>query len=171
MRHKNPRKRQFIILILSIAVLIVALVGTIVWQHHKNSFQPTIPGVNLSPPTKAEKQESDQTKQRIVQQQVQPPTPAPAPTSQKKSVSVTITNASSDTVTAYITGAFEDGGTCTATFTQGSSVVTRTSSGFKNVSYTQCTPITPNLPTGGNWSVKVSYDSDTASGTSAASTF
>jgi hypothetical protein len=137
---------------------------------HRSTMTPVTPqGGNLATATEEEKQQAADNKDRIVEEQNNKPQPtqnSPTPTPAKKQVTVTITNANKDTVNAYVSGIFEDGGTCTATFTQGSTVVTRTSTGFKNVSYTQCAPIAPNLPSGGTWSVVVSYSSAAAEGTS-----
>jgi hypothetical protein len=76
------------------------------------------------------------------------------------------------TINAFVTGVFEDDGTCTATLTQGAQTITRTSVGFKNASYTQCTPINLSAANLGTspWSVVVSYSSGTASGSSQAVT-
>ncbi|MES1986673.1 MAG: hypothetical protein V4440_01340 [Pseudomonadota bacterium] len=135
-------------------------------------MKTTPSGVRLSPPTDAEKASGDQAKDKIVQNKDgETATPQPTTADGKKLVSVVITDASTANLTAYANGVLEDGGICTATFTQGTTIVTRTSSGFSNVSYTQCAPITPNLPTSGNWSVVVSYSSNTAEGTSTAQTF
>jgi len=167
---KKPHKKRLNIKALAIMGIAVLVVGGGVYAYIRHRDQPkpiSAPaGVNLAPATPQEKAESQQNKERIVQQQATtPPT-----TSTKKSVGVVITNASMTSVNAYVTGVFEDGGVCTATFTQGTTTITKTSTGFSNVSYTQCPPITPNLPNTDPWSVTMSYSSATAEGTSQAQT-
>jgi hypothetical protein len=141
-------------------------------QFSKPTVAPVTPqGGNLAAATQEEKQQAADNKDRIVEEQnnqSQPTQSTSTPTPAKKQVTVTITNTKGNTVNAYVSGVFEDGGTCTATFTQGSTVETGTSTGFKNVSYTQCAPITYNLPNDGTWSVVVSYSSAAAEGTSKA---
>lgn len=127
-------------------------------------------GSNLAPATEEEKTESEQAKEAIVQQQ-QNPTP---PDSGKLKVTPTIAEASATRLAAYITGVFEEGGTCTATFTKGTQKFTKASAGFQNASYTQCTPIAlarSDFPSSGTWSVTVTYSSAKAEGTSPAATF
>lgn len=158
---KSSRSRVFLI-----SLAVIAAIGFgygIYYYATKSDPVPETPsGIKLAPPTKEEKQQSEDSKQKIVDQQKNSNTA----NSGKKQVTVTITNATTDNVSSYVSGVLEDGGTCTATFTQGSTTVSRTSSGFSNVSYTQCAPITPSLPSGGSWSVTVKYDSSTSGGTS-----
>lgn len=163
--------------VLATIIILTAVLGygtyLLIRHYHNPDTTPTAPsGVKLVPATNQEKKESEQNKDNIVQQQSQNQNSQNQPSSTtKKQVTVTITGANTSSVKAYVTGVFEDGGTCTATFTQGSNIVARTSTGFANVSYTQCSQITPNLPTGGTWSVVVSYTSVAAVGTSQAQTF
>lgn len=154
--------------LLMVVVVVVAASGVYVLHQHNRpkNVVTTSSGVNLAPATEQEKQESADSKDKLSQ-------PAPQPTtisSGKKQVTITITYVKADSIRAYATGVFEDGGVCTATFIQGTTTVTRTSSGFENVSYTQCAPITPNLPNTGTWTVVVSYNSSNATGTSQSQT-
>lgn len=102
--------------------------------------------------TEVEAKETEEHKKDLAQDNSQKPASSP---------SLVITEANGSVVRFYVNGVFEDGGTCTATATQGPQTVTRTSTGFKNVSYTQCPPIQWNLPSG-SWEVVVKYKSDTA---------
>ena len=155
----------FIFILLASAAYVV-----LAYNQRPAPVPPAPSGVKLKPATKEEKKEADQKKEEIVKEQSQQEAPPPTP-SGKKQVSVVITNASASSVNAYVSGIFEEGGTCSAIFTQGSMSITRTSQGFANVSYTQCAPITPNLSTGGSWSVVVSYNSASAEGKSEPQTF
>ena len=73
-------------------------------------------------------------------------------------------------VDAFVQGVLEDGGTCTMTATKGGQKVTAQSTGRANVSQTRCENIIVDrakFPSGGTWSVVVTYESATASGASA----
>lgn len=163
--------KKKVVVIIVITALVVAALGFAAFKVFRKTDTSTPTGtdtINLEPATEQDKQEADQNKDRIVEEQKQSANTGTSQTSNKKQVNVVITNAATDSINAYVTGVFEENGTCTATFTQGSTSVTRTSNGFQNVSYTQCAPITPNLPSGGSWSVVVSYSSSTAEGKSQA---
>lgn len=169
LKIKKPRltKRD---LLVGLAVLVAVVGSVFAYRHLTKPTPPTVPAdVKLAPATEEEKKESDANKQRLVDEKNNQPSQDQS--SEAKQVGVIITNASSESVNAYVTGVFEENGVCTATFTQGSTVVTRSSSGFANVSYTQCEPITPNLPNPTGWSVVVSYSSASAQGKSQAQTF
>jgi hypothetical protein len=167
---KKPSSKLKKIAIVVVALAVVAGAGAVVHHFTTDAIKTTPSGVKLTPPTADEKASGDQTKDQIVAKQNATPTPTPISSNGKKQVTPVISYAGADRLNAYVTGVLEDGGTCTATFTQGTSVVSRTSNGFSNVSYTQCAPITPNLPAG-SWSVVVTYSSTTAEGTSQAQSF
>lgn len=167
----NFRSKKFIIAVIIAALLIsgsaFAYVAT--RDDDKKNEDVTANGpesesigtsYDINPATEEEKRESEQHKDAIVEQQNQP---APQP-GQKKQVSVVITSADANSINAYVSGVLEDGGTCTATLTKGSQKIDRTSSGFSNVSTTNCSPIAPNFPSGGTWTVTVSYSSASAEG-------
>ena len=105
-------------------------------------------------------------------EQLSQPTPGASSTNpgSKKQVTPVITNASQEQINAYVPGVFEEGGSCTATLTKGNKTVTKTSTGFQNVSYTSCAPIniSGQLTERGTWSLVLSYNSTTAEGKSAA---
>jgi hypothetical protein len=150
-------------LLAALAVLLVAG-GLILALGHGHNTRPatgtTADGkkVNLSPATSQDQQNSDSHKNSSAQQD-QPAKNIPS-TDKATQASLVITSADQNSVRAYVNGVFEEGGTCTATATQGSQVITASSAGFENVSYTQCTPINwPSALGGGTWVIKVSYSS------------
>lgn len=112
--------------------------------------------VNLSPPSTAQKNDSEAHKDQIVQKNVN------IESQQSGQTKVVITDVNSTNVRAYIQGVFEDGGTCTATAKQGQRITSSTaSSGFKNVSYTQCAPMNWDTPlTPGEWVINLNYKSN-----------
>lgn len=160
--------------VLVLAALAVVLVGGLVWfglsRHKSSTLSPagssspqTSNGINYGPATQTEKQDSQNAKNQAVQQDSQPSSSS----SGKKQVSVSVIYADRNSVRAQVTGVFENGGTCTAKATSPSeATVTKTSTGVGNVSYTNCGLITWSLSGAGPWTVTVSYDSATASGTS-----
>ncbi len=148
---------------LGAGVLLILLLAGFGWAHWHNKSSPTTTtGGNLSPTTAAEQQAATDTKNKIVQDQKNQ---AATPSVGTKNVSVVITSATSTDVRGYAYGVFEDGGTCTATATKGSQTFTKASVGFKNVSYTSCSPIHwDSSLTPGSWIINLSYKSATAQG-------
>lgn len=160
-------RRRLVVL----ATVVLVLAGGGAYAIHRWRVNhvppPTITGkdgkkITLSPPTKQEKKDVEDHKSDLVKQQS-------AADSNTGSSNVVITspssaNPSATGVRAYVNGVFEEGGTCTATATQGTTSVTKSSAGFENVSYTQCAPIDWDSPlSNGKWTITVSYKSATAS--------
>lgn len=181
-KQYSKSKRSSYVKIAIIAMVIVALAGLAYWQFvHKNnqvnsSNTESVSDktgddsgdINYSPPTEEEQKSSDDIKD----------TPSPTPstpsqsgssTSNKKSVKPIITNANPGSVSGYVTGIFEEGGTCTAVFTKSGTTKTRTSTGFENSSYTQCAPISipSDFLSNGTWTLTLKYSSSEAAGSSA----
>ncbi len=162
--------KKYVVLILLLGV--VAAGGFTAYRHFNEEkvavspAKPTYP-VNYAPSTNQEKQQADAVKDNLAQ------TKADSPATGKTQVVPLITNASQIdqqvTVNAYISGVYENGGNCTATFTNGDARLVKTSSAFANASTTDCTPFRvarSEFSTTGDWQVKVSYNSPTASGDS-----
>lgn len=172
---KKPKTRLTVWAWLVIVGGVLALAASGYFAFAQNNNQTASPTTNnsdisLEPATELERQEAEENKDRIVDSQNQPsPSPeTPQSPGSKKSVAPTVTEANRSSVKAYVTGIFEEGGTCTATFTKGDQTLTKTSDGFQNASYTQCAPM--DLDSGflsaGKWSVTVKYSSSTSEGTS-----
>jgi len=163
--------RKTLLLALLITV-VLAGGGVLAYNRVQDDDQPvktpeTTPSVSQAERDAAERQETEQRKEQTAKNEQQP---APQP-GQKKQVSVVITNASAQAVNAYVSGVFEEGGVCTATFTKDGQTVTKTSQGFQNVSTTNCAPVNltrSDFPSAGTWSLTVRYSSATAEGNSAA---
>lgn len=173
MKFRRPSKKN--LLIGGLALVVIASAAVIFFVKHRTT-KPAVstersPTINYGPATETEKKEVDANKDRIVKEN-QTTNTTPTAGSGNKSVTPIITN-TSRSINAYVTGIFEDGGTCTATFTKDGTSLSKSSVGFQNVSYTQCAPIdeTPGFLSSGKWSVTVTYTSPTAEGTSAAQTF
>lgn len=170
--RKRLNKLHF--LIVTVAILVLAGVTYAAVGNNPPQDSPTStpspganttsgPKVDLNPATPEEKKASDDYKKSLTQP---PPAPPTTPTG-KKQVYPIITGASHSEVNAYVSGLIEDGGTCTATATQGSQTVTASSYGFVDVNKTSCEPIPVSLPPG-TWSVVVSYSSALYEGSSQA---
>jgi len=124
--------------------------------------------INMEPATEEEKQQAEDHKDDLVKQQETEANPKPA--GQKKQVSPSISSADQTMISVFVSGVFEDGGTCTATITGPGNTIKKTSVGFANASYTSCEPIflsRSDFSKSGTWSVSVAYSSSTADGTSA----
>ncbi len=77
-------------------------------------------------------------------------------------------------VAGYVQGVFEDGGTCTYTFTKDSQSFSRTSVGFQDATHTSCAPVDiskSSFPQTGTWQVTLKYKSSTSVGTSNSQSF
>lgn len=156
-----------------VGIIILAALGYFIFNMNQNNNQLTgsnnDPYINLEPPTESDKAEADQNKERLSQTKEEDESEIPSSNEpQKKSVKPTITEATRNSVKGYITSIFEEGGTCTATFTKNGQSLTKTSSGFQNASYTQCAPIemADDFLSPGKWEVKLSYSSTASSGES-----
>lgn len=166
---KNKDKKSLPVVLLLVAILVLAGVasgGYVLVARHKKDPTNTI---NFNPPTKQEKASGNQQKQADIERQ-QVDTTSPSQTS---SAVLHIVDASQYQdqieVRGYTGDVYEDGGTCTATFTKDSKTVTGTSKAFKDATTTQCTPIDiprSNFPSAGVWNLVVSYSSTNNKGTS-----
>jgi hypothetical protein len=183
-RYKNISKKRLPkrVIGLVIIVLLVAA-GIFLFIKHRQDTKPVVfqktstgSAVNLNPPTKQDKTATEQNKDNVVKQQQQdqmankdPANNTPVTNTRKPFITYAAQSAQNIEVDGYVSGVFEDGKGCTATFTQGPLKVTGSSTGFKDSDHTTCTPI--NLPRSsfsqaGTWSVTLSYSSPTGSGTS-----
>jgi hypothetical protein len=180
MKSKNKTSLKLTkkaITIAVIAVLIVGAGGYYAWrkQADKKKAPQTTSGLNLvnyGPPTEQEKQDAAAHKDDVVDQmnREKQPTPAPDTKKQVKPIITSISTSNNEvTITAYTSGIFEEGGTCTLSATKDATVRTFVSPAFANATTTDCKPfrISPSeFPGGGDWSFKISYTSPTAAGTS-----
>ncbi len=163
-------------LLWGLALIIICMLAFLAYIAYNNgqksnelSGTATDPYVNLDPPTEADKLEADQNKERLSQTKELEESNIPSGSDpQKKSVKPTITEATRTSIKAYVAGIFEEGGTCTATFTKDGQTLTKTSAGFQNASYTQCAPmdLANDFLSSGKWAVKLSYGSATSAGES-----
>lgn len=171
MRLKNRKK--IVVLSLALVALLVTGLSFILLQRSSSSVEipEGIAGrsdIDYSPPTEQEKAAGDAQKDKTIKQQE-----LDSEQTQHSQANVVITDASyypndnSVEVRGYISNIFEDGGTCTATFTQGSQTISKTSQAFKDASSTQCGAINVSrgeFPAAGTWNIKLSYQSSTAHG-------
>ena len=155
-------------------MLLIALGAWLAWHHHSTATQhkisPTAGSVDLTPATPAEQQDSDQHKDASVQNNKTITPPGGAKTVQPVIVSAA-QNGSTIVVRSFVSGVIEDGGTCTATFTNGDQTVSGQSQGVSDATTTLCGKISVDrsaFPVAGSWSVTLNYSSANATGTSAA---
>ena len=168
-KSKVSRSRK-LLLIIFLVVLATSLVWVLFVRNNTKKDTPTTNSNNqdikYAPATPEEKKEAENKKNEIVKKQENQNNNIPT-SGTKTNVIPTITN-TTGSINAYISGIFEEGGTCSAIFTKDTSSLSKTSVGFQNVSYTQCAPM--NLESGflssGKWTVVVKYSSDKSEGVS-----
>jgi hypothetical protein len=133
-------------------------------------------GINFDPATKEDNKRAEDNKDRIIENENQLANQSNSSgTDSKKVVKPTITYAgkfdNQVQVGAYVSGVFEDGGECTAEFTQGNLKFAKKVTAVKNVNSVDCPEMAANsseFTNKGQWTVTVTYSSATASGTSEA---
>jgi preprotein translocase subunit SecF len=175
-RKSSPtRKRNIIISAVVILLVLAAGIGFAV-KNSKNKTTDTTGAKQFSGPTEQEKADADAHKDEVVEQiKQEDQAQNSGNTQEKRTVTPVVTSASQNgnsiNVSGYVSGVFEDGGSCVITISQGDNKVVKTSKAFENVSTTQCeqTVISRSeFPASGNWQVVISYDSATAKGVSQA---
>jgi len=164
----------------TLLVIVILAVGSLVYYHHNHSVKTDLvvdskgSTVNMTPPNASDKQDVDQNKAALGSGSNNQ---SGTSTDGKRSVSVVISYAdlSGDDVqvNSYVSGIFEDGGTCTLTLTNGSKTVTKTGQGAGDASHTDCAPFSiPQSELGsGSWKAVVSYSSNDADGASSPANF
>ena len=70
-------------------------------------------------------------------------------------------------IAGYVSGAIEDGGTCTATLTKGGTTLTAEAEGIADASTTSCGQLAVSGASAGTWSAVLSYQSGASAGKSA----
>lgn len=164
-------------LISGLAIVLVLGVSAIAYAAYSDDNNNNLPAdnnspentsessINYDPPTDQEVNETEKHKQDLSSDKVD----TTSPSSGAKNVMPFITSATQTQIRGYISGVFEEGGTCTAVFTKGNTSFQLTAEAFANVNHTTCAPIevSPGLfSSSGQWSVVLSYSSNTSSGKS-----
>lgn len=156
------KKRRLIIGVIVVVLLLVGAAGAAYFWYVKNHSGPSTyisNGINYRPPTTEEKQDSQQKKDEIAAQNDHS-----SPADNTSSIVPVITQwgeyGGNIEVAGYVPSIFEDNGTCTYTFTQGSSSFSKDTKGVQNASNTNCPTIS--LPPGqfsqkGTWNVTLTY--------------
>lgn len=177
-KNKNIQKKY----VFSLAILLLIVVGLLIFLYSNSQsnsstdqnppVQQTEP-INLAPPTEEDVKRVEANKEKNVSRdEAEKNQPNPEPGT-KKAVKPTITYAGLYggvvEVGGYVDGVFEDGGTCTATFSQGSISFSKTVTSVKNINSLDCPVMSANkneFDQAGKWSVIVSYSSSSSEGKS-----
>lgn len=179
MKKISQRKnKKTIILLFSFSIIIIAIAYGFIasayslWPYQTKETNPQ----TIERKSKDDKNASDPTYPSVKnngEDKQSSDTSGPDKNTEKVSVQVGITSASTQgsqvEVRAFVSGTIEGDGTCVATFTKNSKVVTASSKAFIDVSTTQCEPIvidSSKLGTG-KWAISVAYQSDAHEGSSA----
>ncbi len=168
-RNSASRKKYLSKPVLILVALLLVL-GTGAYFLYRSKTTPesqtglSQSNINYNPPTEEEKNPA--------RDEAVKPDQINTSEGPKNKVVPSITSADNREVRAFVAGINEEGGTCTASATQGQQTVTATSTGFSNVNYTSCRPIPFSSPLStGKWTVTVSYRSGTSEGSSEPFTF
>lgn len=179
MTLKRPSKKLAILLLAIVIVSLASILAFKMANSHNakssatTSSETTVNTVNYDPPTKEEVIAGDEQKDKNVQRdKVNSNTAPPA-----GSANIVIVDAgqydNTIEIRSFISNVYEDGGTCTVTFTKDSLSVSRANTAFKDATTTQCKPINigrSEFPAAGDWKLVVSYTSPTISGSSTTKT-
>ncbi len=171
--QKSKTKRRFIIPIVLIALALLALAAYLYMANRPTSNRSnnsTKETVNYDPPTKDDASSVDANKQRIEEQE------ANQNNNSSSVVRPTITYAGqydqSFEVGGYV-DVFEEGGTCTATFTQGNVKLTKSVTAIRGANSVDCPVMSlssASFNPKGQYTVTLSYKSDNYTGTSSTKT-
>ncbi|MBI5357971.1 hypothetical protein HZB74_03955 [Candidatus Saccharibacteria bacterium] len=165
---KILKSRKFLVL-LALLIVVGAVAAYAYNSAQSDKEKNTQPENSYTESSKDQEKSEAETNKANVDKRADLEKQASQTSTTKKTVSVVITNAQADSITSYVSGVFEDGGTCTATITKGSSEIIKTSKGFKDATHTTCAPIflkSSDFPSSGTWAVKMSYSSSTSEGQS-----
>ena len=170
-KSKTEKRKKIIILLISV-LAVFAVILFVWWKTHQT--QPAAPSVaqsdstkiDLSPATEEDKADSNSHKTTDT-------TTTPTTAGQKLAVTPVIVDANQYDqqveVRSYVTGVVESDGTCTFTFSKGSTSFQRQNTALADATTTKCPNITLDstaFTAKGTWSVVVSYDSVKATGAS-----
>lgn len=180
--NKNPKKKLLIITLLAVA----ALACTVAFLSMRDGFDKgrsanevdQSAGINLDPPTDEEKQRADDNKRRIEERERAIEDAQNNDDGPRRTVTPAFSYlgqyGAQIEIGSYVSGIYEDGGTCTAKFSKDGESFSRSVQANKNVTSVDCSVIAvpvSDFPSKGIWSVVVSYDSLTAAGSSETRTF
>ena len=164
-QHKNRKK---ILLVSSLVLASVAVLGGSLYVlRNKKSNNTTVAGVEVKPASEEEKQDAENNKDRIsaqIDKQKTEQGQSSTPTNSSATVTITYASQSGDQieVSSYVSGVFEDGGTCKLTMSKGSKTVTKQTTGERDATTTMCPSFSiakAELGESGTWSAQVGYSS------------
>lgn len=183
-RQKSTKKRPPLLFIIIGVLLVAGIIGGYFYIKNKDDrskADKTGTTINYRPATEEEKKQSEDAKDKLVEEQQTQQNSATKDDQPNSGRPSTLTPFISYLeqvgpnieASGYIGGLFEDNGTCTLTLTNGSAKLNKQSKGFKDFNHTSCTPFSfpsSELTKTGTWTVSLSYSSASGSGTSEAKT-
>lgn len=170
MKRKSINKKT---LFIPLAILVLVMGGYFGYQqlsanNQKYDAPKPVNTVNYDKPTEEEAKVGDEVKEEIIDEKKKPIVDS----SNKQKASVVITDASqydeTIEVRSFIPDYYEDG-TCTITFTKGTSSFRKETPAYRDARTTICTnPLIKRseFPQPGTWTVQVTYESANAKGVS-----
>lgn len=176
--NRKSLNKKFITAAVLGVVLLLIVTGIVAKDRYYNQGDRNdtttgtdgLEGVDLSPPSKEEQEAVDQNKSEVEKQQQRD---SQTSASGIKLVTPIITNAgfynNQAEVRGYVSGVYEEGGTCTVTITKSDNKLTRVGSSTKGATTTDCPVVMfprSELSGPGTWTAVISYSSANAKGTS-----
>lgn len=160
--QRSQQKRSSRLIILTAVVLVAAAIAVYIFFLKP---KPVENKVNYNPPTNNERQDAvDQKEKNKEREELDKSSTLPS------TANVVISDASqydnAIEVRGYIDNVYEDGGSCTATFTLGSATITKTHEIIKDAKTLQCGALDFERAqfSPGTWTMTLTYKSSTVQG-------
>ena len=186
--NKTQSKKKLLIVGILLCVLIAgSYLGVAALNHlppfvaNEKTHQPGEQTTNLERSDTEKQSEQaiiDNPDLKTQNNQTDTPHQPTSSSSGKATVNVLVTNAgiTNGTVSAsgFVTNIVEEGGACTFTFTNGSTVISKVSPPLANATSTTCSTVrfpASELPVNGTWKVVLGYESSKAKGKSSEKEF
>ncbi len=176
---KNKKLPKIKLVIIVLAILIASTVAFLYISKNQNNSSDQVPStgqtepIDLNPSTKEDAKRAEANKEKNLAREEAINNQSAQSPNTKKSVKPTITYSglygSVVEVGGYVSDVFEDGGTCTATFTQGDTSFSKSVTAIKNINSVDCPVMSAKkdeFSQSNKWLVTVTYDSLTAFGKS-----
>lgn len=178
---KNNKRKLLVLLVVAVLLIAGGVYAYTQQKSESSTPQPTSSpnpqgAINLEPATEQDKQAVDNTKETTINRSQEPAGQPRGGDRDDRGVVKPIITYGGQTqpgspveVGGYVPGVFEEGGTCTAKFTNGSNTFSKAVKAVRSANSTDCPAMVATFgefSPKGNWSVVISYESITSVGTS-----
>lgn len=167
LKNKNLKIFLFLIIAAMFLVTFFAIKNNRSSESTSDNKKVIAEDVNLDPPSEEDIKRAEDNKETIIEKENQLTSSTGSP---KVTPIISYAGQYGDEIEvgAYVNGIFEDGGTCLASFKNGSTTITKSVSAIKNAKSVDCPVMSENVSSiaKGMWTVSVSYKSPAHSGVS-----